>query len=397
MAGFTLLTADREGKLQERRLAMIGKMRKLRNLQNIFTPGAITALERDEAARDPDAAPIPIEKVKLYLPSELTGSDLRYGCQRGVAEMEARLRVAQCDDALANIRSRLHAKRFLISFRDCNITGQIRATKSRTLIQQVGERVTASSQKYTQARNALIQLEGADAYPRFKELKQQDLMLDGEVQDDDALAVKRLKMIAVGKGKRTPRHVKGSSKRVMSWIWTAQGSESEDEEALHECESARSFQESITDLLSSAMRIEWSRALARKTRWVEEVLLLREEMRQVLRYLDWQARRWEDKKTGREGQVSGEVQSGLVAYASRQAAFHLRLTAFFKTQWSISVGDAAKSIVAAAGVADDDVVPELDHLFGEGSCESFTLNLRLRSSQFCSARGLMAAPTRFCP
>ncbi|KAJ7899713.1 hypothetical protein B0H13DRAFT_2336971 [Mycena leptocephala] len=349
MAGLALLTADREGKLQERRIAMIPKMRKLRNLQKIFTPGTISALERDESARDPDAPPIPMEKIKLYLPSELTELKRQYGCQRGVAEMEAKLRLAQCGDALANIRSRLHAKRFLISFCDRNITGQIRVTKSRTLIQQVGDRVTASAQKYTQARNALIQLHGADSCPQFKELKAQDLTLDGQVEADDAVAAKKLKMIAAGKGKRTPRHVKGSSKRVMSWIWTAQGSESADEEGLHE-----------------SMHIEWSRALARKTRWSEEVLLLREEMRRVLRYLDWQARCWDERRVGRAGQVSAEIQHGLVAYASRQADFHRRLAAFFKSEWSISVGNAAKSLVAAAA-ADDDVVPELDHLFGEGS------------------------------
>jgi hypothetical protein len=258
--------------------------------------------------------------------------------------------------------------------RDRNVTGQVRATKSRTLIQQVGERVTASAQKYTQARNALIQLLGADSCPQFKELKAEDLTLDGQVEDNDTAAAKKLKMIAAGKGKRTPRHVKGSSKRVMSWIWTAQGSDSSDEVQLHECEWHVRRMIVITDLLFSAMRIEWSRALARKMRWAEEVMLLREEMRRVLRYLTWQARSWEEKKVGREGQVSAEIQSGLIAYASRQAAFHHRLAAFFKTQWSVSIGDAVKSVVSATAAADD-VVPELDQLFGEGSCEYFIIIL----------------------
>ncbi|KAJ7605598.1 hypothetical protein DFH06DRAFT_1348568 [Mycena polygramma] len=292
-----------------------------------------------------------MEKVKLYLPSELTEAERRYGCQRGVAEMEAKLRLAQCGDALATVRRRLHAKRFLILFRNRNVTGQVRATKSRTLIQQVGDRVTASAQKYTQARNAFIKISGADACPQFKVLKPEDLTLDGQVEDDDAAAAKKLKMISAGKGKRTPRHIKGSSKKIMSWIWTAQGATDSAEEELHE-----------------SMRIEWSRALARKTRWAEEVLLLREEMRRVLRYLDWQARMWDERKTGRETQVSGGIQAGLVAYASQQAAFHRRIAEFFKSQWSINLGDAAKSVVAsAAAAADDDDIPELDLLFGVDS------------------------------
>ncbi|KAJ7702868.1 hypothetical protein B0H16DRAFT_1902360 [Mycena metata] len=100
---------------------------------------------------------------------------------------------------------------------------------------------------------------GVDLIPHFKELKLQDLTLDGQVEDHDAAAVKKLKIIQAGKGKRTPRHIKGSSKQVMSWIWSAQGSMDSSEEDLHEL-----------------MRIGWSRALARKTRWCKEVMLLRE-------------------------------------------------------------------------------------------------------------------------
>ncbi|KAJ7036232.1 hypothetical protein C8F04DRAFT_1258078 [Mycena alexandri] len=347
-AGLALMTADREGKLQERRLALISKLRKLRNLQQIYTPAAIAAMERQETARDPDAPPAPIEKTKLYLPSGLTEQERVTGCQRGIVGMEAKLRLAQCGDALANIRSRLHGKRFLIMFRDGNVTGQVRATKSRTLIESVGDRVTASAQKYTQARTALIELQGVDSIPHFKELKPQDLTLDGQVEDPDAAAVKKLKMIQAGKGKRTPCHIKGSSKQVMSWIWSAQGSMDSSEEDLHE-----------------SMRIEWSRALARKTRWCEEVMLLREEMRRVLRYLEWQAGWWEQRKTGREHQVSPGLQKGLAAYAAKQAAFHRRLAVFFKAEWSVSVGQAAKSVVAAVTVDDD--VPDLDQLFGEGA------------------------------
>ncbi|KAF9012930.1 hypothetical protein BDZ89DRAFT_1142716 [Hymenopellis radicata] len=58
----------------------------------------------------------------------------------------------------------------------------------------------------------------------------------------------------------------------MSWIWTAEGGpNAEEDEYLHEC-----------------VRIEWSKALARKTRWTEEVEILKEEMRRVLRSLRWE-------------------------------------------------------------------------------------------------------------
>lgn len=102
--------------------------------------------------------------------------------------------------------------------------------------------------------------------------------------------------------------------------------------------------ETILALLTSsiAMRIEWSRALARKTRWEEEVMLVREEMRRVLRYLAWQGQWWEERKTSRGEELSDGVRAGLAAYAARQSAFCLKLAQFFKGQWSLSIGEAAK-------------------------------------------------------
>ena len=44
-----------------------------------------------------------------------------------------------------------------------------------------------------------------------------------------------------------------------------------------------------------ALRIEWCRVRARAMRWSEEVLLLREEMRRVLVFLEWQATWWEKR------------------------------------------------------------------------------------------------------
>ncbi|KAJ7896572.1 hypothetical protein B0H13DRAFT_1885077 [Mycena leptocephala] len=305
------------------------------------------AVERDEARRDPEAAPVLVEKIRLYLPSDLTTHERTYGCQQGLPEMEARLCEAQCHDALANIRTRLHAKRFLIAYRNSQVTGQGCATKSRTLIDQVSERVMASTEKYRDARKALHNLRGTDSCPEFKELKPEHLTLDGEVEESDAQAWAKLRFIAAGKGKRTPRHVKGTSKKVMSWIWTSAGSFDSMEEELHD-----------------SMRIEWSRALVRKTRWEEEVMLVREEMRRVLRYLAWQGQWWEERKTSRGEELSDGVRAGLAAYAACQSAFCLKLAQFFKSQWSLSIGEAAK---LSTTTLNDELPADLDQFFGEGA------------------------------
>jgi hypothetical protein len=144
------------------------------------------------------------------------------------------------------IRSGLHTKRHLIGFRNTHVTGQVRATKARTLIAQVGERIDANTAKYRQGRKALQSLVGDDnlSYlkhrPRFKELKASHLTLANEEIESDTTARKKLVLLSAGKGSRTPRHITGSSKHVLSWIWMANGgpiSDAMDEAEIHACKS----------------------------------------------------------------------------------------------------------------------------------------------------------------
>jgi hypothetical protein len=57
-------------------------------------------VEREERSRNPDALPVKPENMRLFLPSELTVAERAAGCQEDLTEMEARLREAQCNDAL---------------------------------------------------------------------------------------------------------------------------------------------------------------------------------------------------------------------------------------------------------------------------------------------------------
>ncbi|KAJ6448052.1 hypothetical protein C8R47DRAFT_1085105 [Mycena vitilis] len=297
LAGRALVTADRASKIHDRRLAFMAKLDKFRELQTVFTPGAIRTIRAAEAARNTDAAEIKAECVKLYMPSELSALEREVGCLGGVIDLETRLRENQCHNALVKLRSHLHTKRHLIGFRNAHVTGQIKSTKARTLIAQVN-------------------------------LEAGDMTLDDEVETEETKARKKLALIGAGKGARTPRHVPGTSKKILSWIWTASGALDDDEKHLHE-----------------SLRVEWSRAKARKRRWEEEVLILREEMRRVLRYLEWQAGWWMVRVSVRKGEAEA-LRAGLSAYAQRQAHIHAELYEFFRTEWSLSVGEAAKGIVS---------------------------------------------------
>ncbi|KAJ7742488.1 hypothetical protein DFH07DRAFT_777724 [Mycena maculata] len=327
VSGRVLVTADRESKIFEWRCTLLGKIRKFRILQAMYMPGAAAVIAAAEEARDADDAPPKAEHIRLFMPSDMApGRDPLRGCVSGLLGLEYKLRVGQCTNALVTLRSRLHAKRHLIMFRNENLAGQNLATKGATLIGQVGERVEAAA---------------------AKELRPEDVQLDGDAGESDAAARVKLAMLGAGRGARAPRNAPGTSKRVMSWIWTAPGALDDEDLALHE-----------------SVRVEWTRVLARKVRWEEEVRTLREEMRRVLRYLRWQSQWWRDHVEERSEDVSRAVAAGIRAYTMKQADLHDRLAVFFKKKWNMSVMDAAKDLVASESAAEAEVL-DLSQLFSQ--------------------------------
>ncbi|KAJ7156559.1 hypothetical protein C8R43DRAFT_1125754 [Mycena crocata] len=315
LGGTVLITADRESKLYDWRRALLVKIAKFRELQRIYMPGAALVIANAESDRDTDATPPKPERIILYMPSEMPindGDPLR-GCVQGLLNMEAKLRIAQCTNTLCALRARLHAKRHLITFRNAN----------------VGERASACAAKYNRARDAIISLKGEEEGAMFRELLAADIRLDGDAGESDAAARKKLAMIGAGRGERAPRDAPGTSKKVMSWIWTAPGALDDAEERLHD-----------------SIRVEWIRARARKIRWTEEVQTLREEMRRVLRYLEWQSGWWEERVATRTG-LTAEVAAGIRGYALKQAHTHEHIRLFFKLRWQMSAVQAARHLMAA--------------------------------------------------
>ncbi|KAJ7727679.1 hypothetical protein DFH07DRAFT_757637, partial [Mycena maculata] len=298
LKGRTLVAPDRESRIQDRRMTFLVKLARFRTLQATFMPGAARFIAEEEAERDSDAAAPKPETIKLWMPHPLAEDDVRESaCVRGLARIEARLRASQCVNALVTMRRRLHAKHHFLTFRNEHVMGQKGKTKAHLLIEQLGERVNASAEKYRQGYRALLALEGGGIDRQFRPLREEDVQLDGDHGESDAAARKKLAMLGAGRGARAPRNAPGTSKRVMSWIWTAQGGQADGEEHLHE-----------------SVRVEWCRARARKVRWEEEVLLVREEMRRVLRYLEWQVAFWMVRVDSRPD-ATAEVQAGVRAYA----------------------------------------------------------------------------------
>ncbi|KAJ6478376.1 hypothetical protein C8R45DRAFT_934146 [Mycena sanguinolenta] len=333
--GRSLLAADKSEKIAEMRISFFSKLAKFRKLQAVHMAAAVKELAEDEDARDSEMPPLKAEDVKLYLPSGLRTPDREEGCRKGLRAMEARLCEGQCRDALVHLRSRLHAKRHLLNHRDLwAVVGQRAATRSQTLIAQIGERVDAAAAKYGRTRLALIALRG-EAGKRFRELKGADVQLDEE-REIDVCARKKLGTI----GKRRREGPALSSKDMyMSWIWTDGGGLGENEKDLHE-----------------SVRVEWSRAKARKERW-EEVQLLREEMKRVLQFLRWRGAWWEARRATRREGVSAELWAGL------------DLSRRFKSAWDTLAAMALRMAVAEDALFMECVSPYGEDMGGDAEAE----------------------------
>ncbi|KAF7368255.1 CxC2 domain-containing protein [Mycena venus] len=332
------LTTNREGKVEEMRIGFLSKLRRFRELQRVYTPGTAEEVEREEEARDPEL-PLPKpEDIKLFLPSRLRERVWEAGCKEGITRRESKLHEGQCWDSLHHLRSRLHCKRHLINNRNEEVVGQRASTWVATLIGQVGERVDSTAAKYRRMRMALLRLKGIEHCEKegFKELQAADITLDEE-READAKATKRLGLIGVKKKKKAAGPALSLREQKVSWIWTSGGGPGKDKPALHE-----------------AVCVDWARAQLRKCRWEEEVQLLREEMRCVLRYLRWQVQQWELRRAACVGEVIPKVRAGLEAYAARQAALYRDIAQRFKSDW-----DALAKTVLQNAVLQDEAMADI--------------------------------------
>ncbi|KAF7335028.1 CxC2 domain-containing protein [Mycena venus] len=310
------ITADRESKVEEHRLAFMVKLKKFRDLQALYTPAAVRMIQGEETTRDPDLpAPNP-EHIKLWLPSELPPAE-RAGSGSTLCE-------GQAENALVAIRGRLHSKRFLINFRNKNLTGQKKTMRAHTILGQLTERIEVAARKYRDARAALDSLKGGGA------LRAADIVLEGEEARDSSAAARSdlqamKKLAKIGRGTQQPLRNDASSSKApgVSWIW----------------------------------------AKARKSRWDEEVELLREEMRRVLRYLEWEKARWEQlEKDGREHKdMTTDIRAGLQAYAAKQANLHHELYVLFREEMGLPLTEVTTSVIALG--LDDEAAGTLGSLF----------------------------------
>ncbi|KAL0568243.1 hypothetical protein V5O48_013754 [Marasmius crinis-equi] len=333
-------------------------------IQHIYMPGLLQALrELGEEFVDATNDDLLAEDIPLFMPSSLPNKKRGPACVGGVAEMEERLREAQCHDSLATVRHTLRLKTRMVLFKHANMTGQREGVRSRTTINSVHERARNAVEVYRAARTALLGLRGPgpDSWERvLRPLNDNDVRSyvdperrkpgrgrlgtnEDEVDDgiDDSVPTADGSGInLVPEDRRdevTGRFTgTGNSKLMISWIWLG-----------HNTIDVADG----TDIDDEILREVWAKSRARVQRATEAVELVKEEMHRTLEFLAYRARWWRGRMGKRA--VSADMQEGFTAYALKQEAIQQRLSNSFKSQWTKPLGEIEKSIVdEPEGVAD---------------------------------------------
>jgi len=173
--------------------------------------------------------------------------------------------------------------------------GQREGLCSREVIDHVHERARVAAEKYRAARSAKLQLSGpgnweaelkplADSDIRDyqdpdclrKCMGQRGIWEDGWVEDGNRSVednqLLETEDFTLFNEEHTRRDGTGETRQTLSWIWTS-----------------GTMVDNPDNSNDDILRVEWVKSRARAARAHEEVLLLREEMRRVLEFLQWKA------------------------------------------------------------------------------------------------------------
>ena len=184
--------------------------------------------------------------------------------------------------------------------------GQRANTRSHAVLNSVEHRISKFVERYCIAYQALCQLDPSGDW--------QEMYL--VLKDSDNR----------GPGKESDKEGTGDGTYFRSWIWLSNPQVRDiDGEVGEEGASDEDVNEVIC--------VEWTTSFARLERWVEEVELLQEEMRRVIMFLEWKSLDWLAKVEAHRGDLASDIQSGLNAYAKKQAAVYHDLAVSFANLW----------------------------------------------------------------
>jgi hypothetical protein len=161
-------TLVQEANYEELQAALCRRIEKWRETQALYMPGVSELQSSDDC----DSA----ESIPLYLPSSLPAS-LRLSLATSLQDREQRLRLAQVQDSLTELRRLL---RIMLGLRDYKHTQvgyrQKANTRARALIARYQEKVNRCADRYRAGWQALQSLDCTGSWTeQFLELKVEDV------------------------------------------------------------------------------------------------------------------------------------------------------------------------------------------------------------------------------
>lgn len=349
-------TAAQKTVLVQRRTRIMRLLGRLRAVQQVYMPAAIQELSNGQSNKD--SASEHAENVAIIFPSDLPLSQRSEpGCRADLAVVEAEMRNAQLRTALSNLRTHLHMKSRLLTYRTTNVKAQGMVVKSQSVFKRNQRQIDLDTKKYQDAWEAMKKLRGVDNVG-WRRLKASDVRrMDGG--EDKAVGIARKKL---GKKKATALRLQASE--VAEETDLEEDVSEEEEEAEKQSEASqtklRKAREAVgegirrvswiwmeggtgevvdQEVLENIVRVEWCKSHARAARWGEEVSLLSTEMERCLKTLEYMAVDWEGR-TDFTGVLSAGKDDahaeGVRAYALSQAAMFRRIAEGFRAVWGVS-------------------------------------------------------------
>ncbi|EAU86991.2 hypothetical protein CC1G_08462 [Coprinopsis cinerea okayama7 len=292
-------TSKQKADLQEKRNGMRRRIARWREVQIVYAPCVAPLLPGITAGEDSEGAEvIKPEDIPLYLPSDLTPT--LHQTIPAMTEKERRLREAQADDALSEIRLGRRILTGLTQFKKLHLAGAGNKpnTRVRSLYNRIQAKISKAANRYRRARDALVTINPTGEWThRLKPLNPGDIRGPGRESHES------------------------SSRFIPSWIWQVPRVRREGDDTLAEEE------------LDESLRVEWAKGRARLQRWNEEYQLVQEEMRRSVVYLRWKAVWWEERAS-HDSFKSDDMMHGARAYAHKQADLCRRLADRFSQHWT---------------------------------------------------------------
>jgi hypothetical protein len=230
-----------------------------------------------------------IENAVLFLPNKIPSHQHNFNHPYNLLNTEARLQFGQATDSLTELCQALCVKSHLIKYKCDEVHGQRPNTCTHALLDRAQAQIDAVVESYNAARKVYHQLVGSGIWEEtIWVLHPWDVCVMDDAKDPSAHNCQ------LGKGYHT-----------LSWIWMAPGLRTMGDDVgtphMHKGIFFFTFTCLHGDLLSSlsptALHIEWAKCHTCRNQWVEEELLVKEEIQCTIAFCEYKAKQWTEWAT----------------------------------------------------------------------------------------------------